>query len=172
MRLQKNSWYKHLDGVWQKHETWTTNTDTGSNGVSFSSGVCMYEWMVPGLSDYTESHWSQESPLNIPLDRQESRQIHERKNWREWVVVRETWWQSTLIDQQGELDRSRSPLSLLGRINGELQQDRGGKEDRYKGLQTDRLQNRVKKQENVKQQTKTEQQSIGHTIPTNTQEDS
>lgn len=52
----------------------------------------MSQWMVPGLTDYIRSHWSQEPPLNIPSttteDRQANRQLHEHTDWREWVLVR------------------------------------------------------------------------------------
>lgn len=73
-----------------KTQTPTANTDF--NGVCFSSGICIDEW---------SQGWPQELTLNIPstTDRQTDTQIHGHTDWREWILVKATWWQSTWIDQ-------------------------------------------------------------------------
>lgn len=60
----------------------------------------MYQWMVPGLTDYIRSHWSQEPPLNIPPTTTADRHLHEHTDRTE------TTWKTGRRDHRKQTEET------------------------------------------------------------------
>lgn len=111
----ENSWYKHFDGLWQKHEHLTQTP--AFNGVCFSRGICINKWFQDWLVTYgATGHRNLHSTSHQPpqkTDRQTdsfmNTQTGENGSWLEQLGDNRCG-----LTKQWVLDKPRSDLFLEG----------------------------------------------------------